>query len=61
LGYLLLYRNGGHFSISSTIASSFITLCLFVIGVFIFKDHITFKKILGLCFCVTGIILINNK
>jgi multidrug transporter EmrE-like cation transporter len=34
---------------------------LFTLGVLVFKDAITLKKIIGLCLCVSGILLLNLK
>ena len=61
LGYLLLYRAGGKLTFSSALVSSMITLILVIIGIGVFKETITIKKILGIAFCMTGIVLLNIK
>lgn len=61
LGYLLLYRAGGKLTFSSALVSSMITLILVIIGISVFKETITIKKILGIAFCMTGIVLLNVK
>lgn len=59
LGYLLLYRAGGNLSYSSALVSSMITFLLVVIGMLVFKEKINIKKIIGIVFCMVGIILLN--
>ena len=61
LGYLLLYRAGGKLTFSSALVSSMITLGLVIIGIIVFKEKINVKKILGITFCISGIVLLNIK
>ena len=61
LGYLLLYRAGGNFSYSSALVSSMITFLLVIIGMVAFKEAMSIKKMIGLVFCIAGIVLLNIK
>jgi len=61
LGYLLLYRAGGKLTFSSALVSSMITVGLVIIGIIVFKEKISIKKIVGIAFCLSGIVLLNLK
>jgi drug/metabolite transporter (DMT)-like permease len=61
LGYLLLYRAGGKFSYSSSLVSAMIMIILVLLGMLLFKEKISIKKILGIVLCMSGIVLLNVK
>jgi uncharacterized membrane protein len=58
VGFLLAYRSGWRISIATVAANVAVTLMLVPIGVVIFKDHLSLRNVLGLIFCVLGLILV---
>lgn len=60
-GYLMAYRAGWNISIGSLVANIILALLLIPIGILFFKEGFELKKILGVVFCIMGLILINRK
>ena len=60
LGYLLLFRNGGKISITSTTISAVTITALLLIGYFFFNEGINAKKIIGIALCIGGVFLLNK-
>jgi drug/metabolite transporter (DMT)-like permease len=61
LGYLMAYRAGWNISIGSLVANIFLAVLLIPIGVLFFKEGFELNKILGVAFCLVGLLLINKK
>ncbi len=61
LAYLLIYRDGWKLGLASIFSSSFVNIILIFTGIAIFREHISGIKIIGVIFCIIGIILINLK
>jgi len=61
IGFLLIYRNGWKLSLAAPFSSSITNILLILIGLTVFKEHITGLKLLGLLFCIVGIFLISIK
>lgn len=60
-GYLMAYRSGWNISIGSLVANIILAIMLIPIGVLFYKEGFEFNKILGVAFCMVGLILINKK
>jgi len=58
VGFLLAYRSGWRISIAAVATNVAVTLLLVPIGIVIFKDHLSLRNILGLVFCVLGLVLV---
>ena len=58
VGFLLAYRSGWRISLAAVATNVAVTLLLVPIGTVIFKDHLSPRNILGLIFCVLGLILV---
>ncbi|MGH9872157.1 MAG: hypothetical protein ACRD9S_06775 [Pyrinomonadaceae bacterium] len=58
LGFLLAYRSGWRISVAAVATNVAVTLLLAPIGIVIFKDHLSPRNILGLIFCVLGLVLV---
>ncbi len=58
LGFLLAYRSGWRISVAAVASNVAVTLLLVPIGILIFKDHLSLRNILGLVFCVLGLVLV---
>jgi drug/metabolite transporter (DMT)-like permease len=61
IGFLLIYRTGWNLGLAAPFSSSVTNILLISIGLVIFKEHLTSLKVLGLLFCIIGIILISMK
>jgi len=61
LGYLMAYRAGWNISIGSLVANIFLAVLLIPIGILFFKEGFEFNKVLGVAFCLIGLLLINKK
>jgi drug/metabolite transporter (DMT)-like permease len=61
LGFLLIYRNGWKLGLAAPLFSSITNILLILIGLTVFKEHITGLKLLGLLFCIVGVVLISIK
>jgi uncharacterized membrane protein YdcZ (DUF606 family) len=61
LGFLLAYRAGWNISTAAVVCSTAVTLMLIPIGVFAFKEHLSLRNVVGLLFCVLGLILVAKK
>lgn len=60
-GYLMAYRSGWDISIGSLLANIILALILIPIGMLFFKEGFGINKILGIVFCIIGLIFINKK
>jgi uncharacterized membrane protein len=58
LGFLLAYRAGWRISVAGLATNVAATLLLVPIGILIFKEHLSLRNILGVIFCVLGLILV---
>jgi uncharacterized membrane protein len=58
VGFLLAYRSGWKISVAAVATNVAVTLMLVPIGIIIFKDHLSLRNILGLIFCVLGLVLV---
>lgn len=61
VAFLLIYRSGWKIGIAAPLSSSVTNVVLILTGLFIFREHLTGTKILGLLFCIIGIVLISLK
>lgn len=60
LGYLLAYRVGWDISVGSVVANIILALLLIPIGVLFYQEGFGPTKMLGIVFCLVGLILINR-
>ena len=58
LGFLLAYRASWRISLAAVATNVTVTILLVPIGVMIFKDHLSLRNILGLVFCILGLVLV---
>src|SRR5258706_13259857 len=57
LGVLLAYRYGWRISVAAVATNVAGTRLVVPIGIVIFKDYLSMRNILGLIFCVLGLVL----
>ncbi len=60
-GYIMAYRAGWNISIGSLVANILLALMLIPIGIFLYKEAFSFNKLIGIAFCIAGLIFINRK
>ena len=58
VGFLLAYRAGWKLGITTIAANVAMTVVLIPIGFAIFKDHLSLRTVVGLAFCILGLILV---
>lgn len=61
LGFLLAYRAGWNISTAAVACSTAVTLMLIPIGVLVYKEHLSLRNVVGLLFCMLGLILVAKK
>lgn len=60
-GYITAYRVGWNISVGSLVANISLAVLLIIVGVLIYKEHISVNQIIGMVLCVLGLIFINKK
>jgi uncharacterized membrane protein YdcZ (DUF606 family) len=58
IGFLLAYRAGWKISLAAVATNVAVTAMLIPIGIFIYKDQLSLRNVLGLIFCVLGLVLV---
>lgn len=61
LGYIYLYRAGWNISIGSLVANISLAVILIIVGVLIYKEHLSINQLIGIGLCIAGLIFINKK
>ena len=61
LGFLLAYRTGWRISIAAVATNAAAAIVLIPIGLFVFKDQLSWRNALGLVFCVVGLALLIRQ
>ena len=59
-GNIMLYRAGWSISIASLVCNIAMAVILLVVGLLLFKEHISFQQIVGIALCLGGLVLINK-
>lgn len=60
-GYLMAYRAGWNISVGSLVANIFLAIMLIPVGLLFYKEGFGFNKIIGVVFCLIGLVLINKN
>lgn len=61
VGWIYAYKAGWQVSMGSIVQSAFLAVLLFVVGVILYKEPITWNKVTGIGVCLAGLVLINLK
>lgn len=59
-GYIYLYKAGWNISVGSLIASVLLAIALIVVGVLVYKEAISLRKVAGVLICLVGLYFINQ-
>lgn len=60
-GYIYAYKAGWQVSTASIVQSSILAVALIIVGALIFRENITWNKIVGIAVCAVGLVFINLK
>jgi len=58
IGFMLAYRAGWKISIAAVATNAAVTAMLVPIGLIIYKDQLSARNLLGLLFCIVGMVLV---
>lgn len=61
VGYIYAYKAGWPVSTAQIVQASVLAVILIVVGYFLYKEAITWNKIVGILVCLAGLGLINMK
>ena len=61
VGFLFVYRVGWNISTASITVSVALSLLLIPVGVIAFREHLSTRNIVGLLFCLVGLVLVTKK
>ena len=61
VGTIYAYKAGWQISTEAIVQSSFLAIALIVVGVLLFKEHLSWNKIVGILICMIGLVFINYK
>lgn len=59
VGYIYMYQAGWKVSIASIVQSSFLAIALIIVGSLLFKETLTWNKLVGIGICMVGLVFIN--
>ncbi len=61
VGYIFAYKAGWQISVAATVQSAFVAVVLIFVGWLLYKEALTFNKLVGVVICLIGLVLINRK
>lgn len=61
VGFMLTYRVGWDLGVASVLSSVLIALLLLPVGVIFFREHLTLRMVIGIGFCLLGLVLLARK
>lgn len=59
-GFLYAYKAGWQVSTASLVQSAFLSVALIFVGFLLYHEAITWNKIVGIAFCLIGLVFINR-
>ncbi len=61
VGFIYAYKAGWQVSAASVVQSAFLAIVLILVGYMLYKEPITVNKLVGIAFCMAGLVFINLK
>lgn len=61
VGFIYAYKNGWPVSTAQIVQSAVVAVALIFIGLFFYHEILTWKKLLGIAMCFSGLVFINIK
>ena len=60
-GTIYAYRAGWQIGTEAIVQSSFLAIALIIVGTVLFKENLSWNKLLGIGICIVGLFFINYK
>ena len=60
VGFIYAYKNGWAVSTASIVQSAFLAVALLLVGAFLYHETVNISKIIGVVFCLIGLIFLNR-
>lgn len=61
VGWIYVYKAGWQISTAPIVQSAIVAVILIIVGFLLFKESMTWNKILGIAVCILGLFFINLK
>ncbi len=61
VGFIYAFRAGWQVSITQIVTSAMVAMILIFVGHLLYREAITWNKIVGIIICLAGLVLINYK
>ena len=61
VGWIYAYKAGWQVSTGSIVQSAFLAVILIFVGYFLYRESMTWNKIVGIVICLVGLVFINLK
>ena len=58
-GYILAYRAGWDVSRAPLVANCCLAVVLVFVGIFVFRESVTVKQIVGMAVCIAGLVIVT--
>lgn len=59
VGFIYAYKAGWQVSMASIVQSAFLAISLVFVGTIMYREAITWNKILGIIICMVGLVFVN--
>jgi len=61
VGWIYAYRAGWQISTAQIVQSAFLAVALIIVGTLLYKESLSWNKIVGVVICLIGLVFINYK
>lgn len=61
VGWIYAYKAGWQVSTGNIVSSALLAVILIFVGLFLYKEQISWNKIVGIAICLVGLVFINVK
>ena len=61
VGFIYAYKAGWQVSTASVVQSAFLAVALIFTGYLLYREPISWNKLVGIAFCLSGLVFINLK
>lgn len=61
VGNIYIYRVGWQISIASIVQSAVLAIALLMVGIFLYREPLSWNKLVGIVICMVGLAVINLK
>ena len=60
IGFMLAYRSGGSLSSFNIMRTATVSMLLVFVGIWVFREPLTFQKMAGIALCLAGLALVGR-